>query len=101
MPEEIAAHKDGRLNTSLPGAIGLQRDVQSPLVRDPPITKGLGDVTKVNCFYAGGASETTLMQSAQTRFSFYTPPGPCSTGVPLSAIAYEGMATEIEVVAMV
>lgn len=62
---------------------------------------GLDDVTKVNCFYAGGASETMLMQSAQTRFSFYTPPGPCSTGVPLDALAYDGMMTEIEVVAMV
>jgi enamine deaminase RidA (YjgF/YER057c/UK114 family) len=61
----------------------------------------LDDVTKVNCFYVGGASETTLMQSAQTRFAHYTPPGPCSTGVPLPALAYERMMTEIEVVAVV
>lgn len=61
----------------------------------------LDDVTKVNCFYVGGASEKTLMDSAQTRFSFYTPPGPCSTGVPLPSLAYDGMVTEIEIVAMV
>ena len=61
----------------------------------------LDDVTKVNCFYVGGASEETLMQSARTRFAHYTPPGPCSTGVPLPALAYEGMMTEIEIVAMV
>ncbi|MSP82161.1 MAG: RidA family protein [Alphaproteobacteria bacterium] len=60
----------------------------------------LDDVVKVNCFYVGGAGQETLMQSAQTRFSFYTPPGPCSTGVPLPSLAYDGMVTEIEVVAM-
>ncbi|MGH6718342.1 MAG: RidA family protein [Alphaproteobacteria bacterium] len=61
----------------------------------------LDDIAKVNCFYAGGASEETLMQSARTRFAHFTPPGPCSTGVPLPALAYEGMMTEIEVVAVV
>jgi enamine deaminase RidA (YjgF/YER057c/UK114 family) len=61
----------------------------------------LDDVTKVNCFYVGHAGQDTLMKSAQTRFSYYTPPGPCSTGVPLPALAYDGMVTEIEVVAMV
>lgn len=61
---------------------------------------GLDDVTKVNCFYVGGAGQETLMRSAQTRFAHYTPPGPCSTGVPLPALAMEGMLTEIEVVAM-
>jgi len=54
----------------------------------------------VNCFYVGGAGQETLMKSAQTRFAHYTPPGPCSTGVPLPALAIERMATEIEVVAM-
>lgn len=61
---------------------------------------GLDDVTKVNCFYVGGAGQDTLMKSAQTRFSHYTPPGPCSTGVPLPALAMAGMQTEIEVAAM-
>ncbi len=61
----------------------------------------LDDVTKVNCFYVGGASEKTLMASAQTRFAFYQAPGPCSTGVPLPSLAYDTMVTEIEVVAMV
>jgi enamine deaminase RidA (YjgF/YER057c/UK114 family) len=61
----------------------------------------LDDVTKVNCFYVGGASEKTLMDSARARFSFYKAPGPCSTGVPLPSLAYDGMVTEIEVVAMV
>jgi enamine deaminase RidA (YjgF/YER057c/UK114 family) len=60
----------------------------------------LDDVTKVNCFYVGGAGQDTLMRSAQTRFAHYTPPGPCSTGVPLPALAIERMVTEIEVVAM-
>jgi enamine deaminase RidA (YjgF/YER057c/UK114 family) len=61
----------------------------------------LDDVTKVNCFYVGGAGQETLMKSALTRFSYYTRPGPCSTGVPLPSLAYDGMMTEIEVVAMV
>ena len=60
----------------------------------------LDDVTKVDCFYVGGAGQETLMKSAQTRFAHYTPPGPCSTGVPLPALAIERMVTEIEVVAM-
>ena len=36
---------------------------------------------------------------AQTRFAHHTPPGSCSTGVPLPALAYEAMMTEIEAVA--
>jgi enamine deaminase RidA (YjgF/YER057c/UK114 family) len=61
---------------------------------------GFGHVVKVNSFYVGGTGEEVLRPNAETRFSYFPPKGPTSTGVPVPNLAYEGMLTEIDVVAM-
>lgn len=62
---------------------------------------GFGHVVKVNSFYAGAVGEEILRPNADTRFSYFPAKGPTSTGVPVPQLAYEGMLTEIDVVAMV
>lgn len=62
---------------------------------------GYGHVVKVNSFYAGEVGEDILRPNAETRFSYFPAKGPTSTGVPVPQLAYEGMLTEIDVVAMV
>ena len=62
---------------------------------------GFGHVVKVNSFYAGGVGEEVLRPNAETRFSYFPANGPTSTGVPVPSLAYEGMLTEIDIVAMV
>jgi enamine deaminase RidA (YjgF/YER057c/UK114 family) len=39
--------------------------------------------------------------AAKIRASYFKEPGPAATGIPLPTLAYEGMMTEIEVIAMV
>lgn len=93
---------DPRANVLAPGDLVEQTKISMANIRKvlAGFGAGLDDVAKVNCFYVGGAGQETLMKSAQTRFSHYTPPGPCSTGVPLPALAIDRMVTEIEVVAV-
>ena len=39
--------------------------------------------------------------AARIMASFFTEPGPAATGIPVPALAYEGLMVEIEVIAMV
>ena len=61
---------------------------------------GFGHVVKVNSFYVGDVGVEVLRPNLETRFSYFPAEGPTSTGVPVSNLAYEGMLTEIDVVAM-
>jgi enamine deaminase RidA (YjgF/YER057c/UK114 family) len=61
---------------------------------------GFGHVVKVNSFYVGDVGEEVLRPNAETRFSYFPANGPTSTGVPVPNLAYEGMLTEIDIVAM-
>jgi enamine deaminase RidA (YjgF/YER057c/UK114 family) len=61
---------------------------------------GFGHVVKVNSFYVGDVGEEVLRPNAETRFSYFPAKGPTSTGVPVPNLAYEGMLTEIDIVAM-
>jgi len=70
------------------------RRVIEPLGGDFP------DVIKVNAFYAGHDNPETLHDNMQIRNGYFRKPGPASTGIPLDALAYEGMVTEFEIVAM-
>ncbi len=60
----------------------------------------LDDVVKNNAFYQGTAGPDTIVGNQRVRASYFREPGPASTGVPLKFLAYEGMMTEIEVIAM-
>ena len=61
----------------------------------------LDDVVKNNAFYKGSAGPDTIVANQRVRSARFKEPGPASTGVPLKFLAYEGMETEIEVIAMV
>jgi enamine deaminase RidA (YjgF/YER057c/UK114 family) len=61
----------------------------------------LDDVVKNNAFYKGTAGPDTIVANQRVRSARFAEPGPASTGVPLKFLAYEGMETEIEVIAMV
>jgi len=61
---------------------------------------GFGHVVKVNSFYAGAVGEEVLRPNAETRFGYFPAHGPTSTGVPVPTLAYEGMLTEIDIIAM-
>lgn len=62
---------------------------------------GFEHVVKVNSFYKGDVGPEVLAPNAETRFRHFPRHGPTSTGVPLPWLSYEGMLTEIDVVAMV
>jgi enamine deaminase RidA (YjgF/YER057c/UK114 family) len=61
---------------------------------------GLDDTVKVTAYYEGGASADQLHANLSIRSGSFTEPGPASTGIPLPALAYDGMTIEIEIVAM-
>jgi enamine deaminase RidA (YjgF/YER057c/UK114 family) len=61
----------------------------------------LDDVVKVNIFYVGQGTKEDWEAAAKVRASYFKEPGPAATGIPVPALAYEGMMTEIEVIAMV
>jgi enamine deaminase RidA (YjgF/YER057c/UK114 family) len=58
-------------------------------------------VLKVNSFYTGGVGEEVLRPNGETILSFFPDRGPTLTGVSAPYLAYEGMMTEIDIVAMV
>jgi enamine deaminase RidA (YjgF/YER057c/UK114 family) len=62
---------------------------------------GFQHVVKVNSFYKGDVGPAILAPNAETRFRHFPAHGPTSTGVPVPWLAYEGMLTEIDIVAMV
>ncbi|MGI9318683.1 MAG: RidA family protein, partial [bacterium] len=58
-------------------------------------------LVKVNTFYAGSKGQEDLLKNASIRCNYYRDPGPVSTGIPFSYLAYEDMMVEIDCVAMV
>ena len=60
----------------------------------------LDDVVKVNIFYVGTGTKENWETAARVRASYFKDPGPAATGIPVPFLAYEGMMTEIEVIAM-
>ncbi len=68
------------------------------------ILKELGvdydDVCKVTTVYDGDCGADALNANLPIRSSYFSDPGPATTGIPLPALAYEGMMIEIDVFAM-
>jgi enamine deaminase RidA (YjgF/YER057c/UK114 family) len=60
-----------------------------------------GDIMKVNAFYAGTDEPDDLHANVNVRSSYFSKPGPASTGVPLNHLAYEDMLIEIDTISMV
>jgi len=65
-----------------------------------PLGANVADIIKVNAFYAGTDDPETLHDNMTVRNGYFRKPGPASTGIPLGALAYEGMVTEFEIIAM-
>jgi len=61
----------------------------------------LEDVVKLNRFYVGSGTAADWQEGALVAASFFTEPGPAATGIPVPALAYEGLMVEIEVIAIV
>ena len=59
------------------------------------------DIFKMNSFYAGSDNPDDLHSNVNIRSSYFSKPGPASTGIPLNYLAYEGMVTEFEAIAMI
>ena len=60
-----------------------------------------GDIMKVNAFYTGTDEPDDLHANVNARSSYFSKPGPASTGVPLNDLAYEDMLIEIDTISMV
>jgi enamine deaminase RidA (YjgF/YER057c/UK114 family) len=60
----------------------------------------MDDVVKVNGFYKGEAGPDTILTNQRIRSACFTEPGPASTGIPLKYLAIEGLAIEVEAIAM-
>jgi enamine deaminase RidA (YjgF/YER057c/UK114 family) len=58
-------------------------------------------LVKVNTFYAGSKGQEDLLRNARIRCKYYQNPGPASTGIPFSYLAYKDMLIEIDCIAMV
>jgi len=61
----------------------------------------LEHLVKVNTFYVGTKGEEDLVKNAAIRAGYYRDPGPVSTGIPFSYLAYKEMLIEIDCIAMV
>lgn len=61
----------------------------------------LADVVKLNRFYVGSGTAKDWQEGALVAASFFDEPGPAATGIPVPALAYEGLMVEIEVIAIV
>jgi enamine deaminase RidA (YjgF/YER057c/UK114 family) len=58
------------------------------------------DVCKVTTVYQGTCGPEALNANLPIRASYFSDPGPATTGVPLPVLAYESMVIEIDVFAM-
>ncbi len=85
-----------------PGNLVAQTKISMEMIRRALEALGLrlDDSVKVTAYYQGGASADQLHANLSIRSGSFTEPGPTSTGVPLPALAYDGMMIEIEIVAM-
>ncbi|MEM7122160.1 MAG: Rid family hydrolase [Pseudomonadota bacterium] len=58
------------------------------------------DVCKVLAFYQGDCGPDALHANLPVRASYFSDPGPATTGIPLPALAYPSMVIEIDIFAM-
>lgn len=59
------------------------------------------DIIKMNAFYKGTDNPDDLHDNVNIRSSYFDKPGPASTGIPLNYLAYQGMLTEFEAIAII
>ena len=86
-----------------PGDIAAQTHTAMQNIQKVLIELGLDfeNLVKINTFYAGSKGQEDLLKNARIRCDYYRDPGPVSTGIPFSYLAYEDMLIEIDCVAMI
>ena len=82
----------------------LSRQTHQAMAHIGTLLNALGadydDVCKVMTVYQGGCGAEALNDNLPIRSSYFTEPGPATTGVPLPVLAYQGMCIEIDIYAM-
>ena len=82
----------------------LSAQTHQAMVHIGTILRELGadyeDVCKVTTMYAGGCGAEALNANLPIRSSYFSEPGPATTGVPLPVLAYDAMMVEIDAFAM-
>ena len=82
----------------------LSAQTHQAMVHIGTILRELGadyeDVCKITTMYAGGCGAEALHANLPIRSSYFSEPGPATTGVPLPVLAYDAMMVEIDVFAM-
>ena len=63
------------------------------------------DIVKLNTFYVcnatGDAAKEFWEKMTRVRMEFLPDPGPAATGIPVTALAYDGLLIEVEAIAIV
>lgn len=97
---QVSLDKQGRAVS--PG--DLARQAQQAMTHIGSILRDLGagydDVCKVTTVYEGACGAQDLHANLAIRSSFFSDPGPATTGIPLPKLAYPQMVIEIDVFAM-
>ena len=82
----------------------LQAQTRTAMDNIAKVLEGLGasmdDVVKVTTFYEGDGGGSDLHANLSIRSSYFSDPGPATTGISLPCLAYDGMVIEIEVIGM-
>lgn len=97
---QVSLDKQGR--TVHPGKLGAQ--TRQSMEHIGTILRELGadydDVCKILTVYQGQSGHHDLHENLSIRSSFFTDPGPATTGIPLPVLAYPDMVIEIDALAM-
>jgi len=97
---QVSLDKKGRAV----GAGDLAAQARQAMTHIGTILRDLGadykDVCKVTTVYEGGCGGNDLHENLSIRSSFFSDPGPATTGIPLPVLAYPGMVIEIDIFAM-
>ena len=82
----------------------LSAQTHQAMVHIGTILRELGadyeDVCKLITMYAGGCGAAAVHANLPIRSSYFSEPGPATTGVPLPGLAYDAMVVEIDAFAM-
>jgi enamine deaminase RidA (YjgF/YER057c/UK114 family) len=97
---QVSLDKKGK--AVAPGDLAAQ--TRQAMIHIGTILRDLGadykDVCKVTAVYEGKCGGKDLHENLSIRSSFFSDPGPATTGLPLPVLAYPGMVIEIDIFAM-
>lgn len=98
---QVAMDPDGNVLHKFDLAAQTQAAMENIVAVLAEFGASMQDVVKINRWYVAGGTVEEWETAATIMASFFTEPGPAATGIPVPALAYEGLMVEIEVIAMV